>query len=81
MTKRLSFHLNIDGHTDNTGSASLNKALSLKRANAAKTYLEGRGVDGNRITTKGYGKDKPIATNKTAAGRAKNRRVEFLLVE
>ena len=81
MNKRSSLKLNIDGHTDNTGSASINKTISLKRANAAKAYLEGRGVDGRRITTKGFGKDKPIATNNTAAGRAKNRRVEFLLVE
>jgi outer membrane protein OmpA-like peptidoglycan-associated protein len=81
MKKKPSFKLKIDGHTDNTGSAALNKTLSLKRAQAAKTYLVNKGVETERITAKGYGKDKPVATNSTAEGRAKNRRVEFLIVE
>ncbi|HMT29462.1 MAG TPA: DUF5723 family protein, partial [Bacteroidia bacterium] len=81
MNKRPSFQLNIDGHTDNTGSAALNKTLSKKRADAAKDYLVGKGVVADRIKTKGYGKDKPVAPNTTAEGRAKNRRVEFLLFE
>ncbi len=73
--------MNIDGHTDNTGSAATNKTLSKKRAEAARTYLVGKGVDPTRINAKGFGKDKPIADNKTAEGRSKNRRVEFLLFE
>jgi outer membrane protein OmpA-like peptidoglycan-associated protein len=81
MQKKPSFKLKIDGHTDNTGSASFNKTLSLKRAEAAKTYLVSKGVESSRITAKGYGKDKPVATNATSAGRSKNRRVEFLLIE
>ncbi|MBL0342351.1 MAG: OmpA family protein [Bacteroidetes bacterium] len=81
MNKKPSFKLNIDGHTDNTGSAAMNKTLSQKRADAAKTYLGNKGVDISRIQTKGYGKDKPVSTNATAEGRAKNRRVEFLLFE
>ncbi len=81
MNKRTSFKLNIDGHTDNTGSAATNKTLSKKRADAAKTYLVSKNVDSTRINSQGFGKDKPIADNKTAEGRAKNRRVEFLLFE
>jgi outer membrane protein OmpA-like peptidoglycan-associated protein len=81
MEKRGGLKLKIDGHTDNVGSAAMNKTLSQKRADAAKTYLVKRGVDATRITAKGYGKDKPVAPNTTPEGRAKNRRVEFLLVE
>jgi outer membrane protein OmpA-like peptidoglycan-associated protein len=81
LQKKPSFKLKIDGHTDNTGSATLNKTLSQKRADAARTYLMNKGVDGSRITAKGFGKDKPVATNATAEGRAKNRRVEFLILE
>lgn len=69
--------LNIDGHTDSTGKADKNKILSDGRANAVKTYLTGKGVADARMTATGYGPEKPIATNKTAAGRAKNRRVEL----
>jgi outer membrane protein OmpA-like peptidoglycan-associated protein len=81
MKKKPNFKLQIDGHTDNVGSASLNKTLSEKRANAAKSYLESKGVDLGRITAKGHGMSKPIAPNNTPEGRAKNRRVEFLIVE
>ena len=81
MTKKPSFKLNIDGHTDNVGSAAMNKTLSQKRADAAKTYLTNKGVDASRIKSKGYGKDKPVGSNATPEGRAKNRRVEFLLFE
>jgi iron complex outermembrane recepter protein len=71
--------LTIEGHTDNTGSDAANKALSLKRANTVKTYLVKRGVTASRITTEGYGESQPIADNKTAAGRAENRRVVLKL--
>ncbi len=81
MEKRGGLKLRIDGHTDNVGSAALNKTLSQKRADAAKKYLTGKGVDPTRISSKGHGKDKPIAPNSTPEGRAKNRRVEFLLTE
>ena len=69
--------INIDGHTDSTGKAEKNMVLSDSRANAVKTYLTGKGVDETRMTATGFGPEKPIATNKTAAGRAKNRRVEL----
>jgi outer membrane protein OmpA-like peptidoglycan-associated protein len=75
------FAIRLEGHTDNTGNAKLNKTLSEKRANAAKTYLVSRGVDESRLTTEGFGDTQPIADNKTADGRKKNRRVHFTIVE
>lgn len=81
MARKTSFKLQIDGHTDNVGSAALNKKISQNRANAAMNYLVSKGVDKTRITAKGFGKDKPVTTNATPEGRAKNRRVEFTIVE
>jgi OOP family OmpA-OmpF porin len=73
------FSLKLAGHTDNTGSAELNLKLSKDRAEAIKAYLVEKGANASRIEATGYGKDQPIATNKTAAGRQQNRRVEFTL--
>lgn len=73
------FSLKLAGHTDNTGSAELNMRLSKDRAEAIKAYLVSQGVNASRVEATGYGKNQPIATNKTAAGRQKNRRVEFTL--
>jgi len=67
----------IGGHTDNTGSRATNMRLSNARANAVRDFLISRGVDAHRMTAKGYGPDKPVADNKTVAGRAANRRVEL----
>lgn len=67
----------ISGHTDNTGKAEKNQTLSEARANAVKAYMVSKGIAENRLTAEGYGQDKPVADNKTAAGRAKNRRVEI----
>ncbi len=67
----------VAGHTDNTGSRSLNMRLSLERAQAVKAYLARKGVAPSRLVAQGYGPDQPIATNATAAGRAQNRRVEL----
>ena len=59
----------------------MNQRLSEERAASVKEALEKRGVDGDRLSTRGYGESKPIAPNKSAAGRAKNRRVEFIIAE
>jgi iron complex outermembrane recepter protein len=69
----------IEGHTDNTGSAETNQKLSEDRANAVKTSLVSKGVSADRVTTTGYGFSKPVAPNITAEGRAKNRRVVILI--
>ncbi len=71
--------LSIDGHTDNTGSDELNQKLSENRAAAVKNYLVKKGVEESRLTAAGHGPSNPVADNKTAAGRQKNRRVELKL--
>ncbi len=71
----------IHGHTDNVGGAKYNMQLSIGRAESVKKYLAQKGVSSDRITTKGFGFTKPIADNATAAGRAKNRRIEFVRVK
>jgi OOP family OmpA-OmpF porin len=68
------------GHTDSIGSVAYNQRLSVRRAEAVKAYLVSKGIDKSRIYTEGKGKSQPVATNKTAAGRAKNRRVEIEVV-
>ncbi len=75
------FLVEIAGHTDNAGSAADNRTLSQKRAEAVVAYLTSKGIDKIRLQAKGYGPDKPIADNKTAGGRAKNRRVEFNILK
>lgn len=71
--------IEIQGHTDNVGAAAANEALSANRAYTVKAYLEEKGIDGKRITARGFGPKKPIAENSTEDGRAKNRRTEFLI--
>ena len=66
----------VEGHTDSIGSDAYNQRLSERRANAVRDYMVSRGIDAQRIMTKGWGKSKPIASNKTKEGRARNRRVE-----
>ena len=69
--------IRVTGHTDNVGSDVANQKLSLRRANAVKQYLASRGIDPAKIKTTGMGKTKPIADNKSAQGRARNRRVQI----
>ena len=71
----------IIGHTDNTGSDAVNNPLSLDRAASTRNYLTGRGIDGRRIAIEGMGERQPIATNDTAQGRSRNRRVEIFVGE
>ena len=68
------------GHTDSVGSDAYNQALSVRRSDAVKAYLVGKGVEKNRVYTEGKGEKQPVADNKSSAGRAKNRRVEIEVV-
>jgi OOP family OmpA-OmpF porin len=68
------------GHTDSVGTDAYNQKLSIRRAEAVKAYLQGKGIEVNRIYTEGKGEKQPVESNKTAAGRAKNRRVEIEVV-
>jgi OOP family OmpA-OmpF porin len=68
------------GHTDSIGSDAYNQKLSVRRAEAVKAYLVSKGIEPNRIYTEGKGKRQPIADNRTAEGRAKNRRTEIEVV-
>ena len=71
----------LEGHTDSVGSAKNNQLLSEKRANAVRDWLIANGINSDRLTAKGFGEDKPIASNKTRSGRANNRRVEVKLIK
>ena len=68
------------GHTDSVGSDAYNQKLSIRRSEAVKAYLTGKGVEKNRVYTEGKGEKQPVADNKTSEGRAKNRRVEIEVV-
>jgi outer membrane protein OmpA-like peptidoglycan-associated protein len=81
MVQKSNFKLIIEGHTDNSGDADKNITLSEKRALAVKEYLVSKEIDHNRITALGYGSERPIEKNDTKEGRARNRRVEFIIVE
>jgi outer membrane protein OmpA-like peptidoglycan-associated protein len=74
-------HVRVEGHTDNKGTAPYNLDLSRRRAAAVVEYLVQHGIDRKRLLSAGYGFERPIADNATALGRAKNRRVEFKLLE
>ena len=80
LQKYTNRNLLIEGHTDNVGSDELNLALSQKRADSLKEALTGKGIEGERITTVGYGKKFPVASNDTAAGKQQNRRVEVSIL-
>ena len=69
----------VEGHTDSRGARDMNMALSLRRAEAVRSYLVSRGMDASKIGAVGLGPDRPIADNKSAEGRANNRRVELVV--
>lgn len=71
--------VDVEGHTDSTGSAEINRTLSKDRAQSCIKYLQSKGVKSGVLTAKGYGPDRPIADNATEEGREANRRVEFLI--
>jgi outer membrane protein OmpA-like peptidoglycan-associated protein len=78
---RPTMKVRIEGHTDSRGSRTTNVRLSQARADAVRTYLAGHGVEAARLEARGFGPDQPIETNRTAAGREKNRRVEFVITQ
>jgi outer membrane protein OmpA-like peptidoglycan-associated protein len=81
LAKHQNLRIEIAGHTDNIGSADHNKKLSEQRAHAVMDYLLKKGVSAQAMLAKGYGPDMPIDDNKTESGRAKNRRVEFKVIQ
>lgn len=81
MNEYSNANFKLEGHTDSTGNVAKNLQLSKDRAAAVKDYLIAKGIDANRLSSEGYGVTKPIASNKTVAGRAENRRVEIILVK
>ncbi|WP_345949857.1 MULTISPECIES: OmpA family protein [unclassified Mucilaginibacter] len=80
LTNNPQTNILIVGHTDNTGSASHNQDLSVRRAEAVKAYIVSNGVGSGRLNTQGKGFNEPIADNSTDSGRAQNRRVEVVIV-
>ena len=71
----------VEGHTDSKGSDAYNMRLSQRRANAVRDYLIARGIEADRLVAVGYGESRPVDTNDTPEGRARNRRVEFTILE
>src|SRR4030095_10740668 len=69
----------VEGHTDSVGDEVLNQRLSENRADSVRSYLVGQGIASSAVTTKGFGKGQPVASNDTAAGRQQNRRVELVV--
>ena len=78
MKKRSNLHVGVEGHTDNIGTPAANKALSQARAKAVADLIVTAGINANRLEAAGYGQERPIADNRLADGRAKNRRVEIV---
>jgi OOP family OmpA-OmpF porin len=79
MKENPDIKVRVEGHTDEVGPAMNNQQLSERRANTVREGLIARGISSKRLSTKGWGEGRPVAPNKTAAGRAKNRRVEFIV--
>ncbi|TMB21265.1 MAG: OmpA family protein [Deltaproteobacteria bacterium] len=78
MKEKPGLKVSVEGHTDSIGADAYNQKLSERRAGAVRDYMVSQGIDAARISVKGFGKTKPIASNATAAGRAENRRVEII---
>jgi outer membrane protein OmpA-like peptidoglycan-associated protein len=71
--------IEVEGHTDSVGSEEFNQKLSEQRAGAVRDYLVNSGVSANNVSSRGFGKLQPVATNDTADGRQRNRRVELVV--
>ncbi|HSZ82816.1 MAG TPA: OmpA family protein [Polyangia bacterium] len=81
LRERTTMTVRIEGHTDSRGTRAHNLKLSQSRADAVRQHFVGLGIEPSRMEARGYGPDQPIETNKTAAGREKNRRVEFIITQ
>jgi len=81
LVRKAEERIEIGGHTDNVGSAAANLTLSYDRATSVMNYLISKGIDQARLEAKGYGMTVPVETNKTAEGRAQNRRTEVKILE
>jgi outer membrane protein OmpA-like peptidoglycan-associated protein len=81
IKSRPTMKVRVEGHTDSRGNRDTNLRLSQARADSVKAYLVGKGVSSDRLESRGFGPDQPIETNRTAAGREKNRRVEFVITQ
>ena len=81
MNERPTMQVEISGHADATGAEEYNLQLSARRARSVSDYLVKKGIAHDRITTSFFGETKPLESNATAAGRKKNRRVEFKIVK
>lgn len=81
LLKHAHVRIRVEGHTDSQRALKSNMTLSERRAAAVKRFLEERGGDASRLESQGFGPTQPIETNKTAAGRAKSRRVVFSIIE
>jgi OOP family OmpA-OmpF porin len=81
LDKNPELEIEIQGHTDSTGSAEMNLRLSQNRAASVLEYFVSKGIERTRLSCRGFGMEKPIASNATAEGRAKNRRVELKPVQ
>jgi type IX secretion system PorP/SprF family membrane protein len=81
MKDNPSIKIEIGGHTDNVGNAETNKTISQERANACKAYVASKGIASERLTAVGYGQSKPLVANNSEENKAKNRRVEFKIIE
>jgi outer membrane protein OmpA-like peptidoglycan-associated protein len=77
LKRRGDIKVEVGGHTDNRGTAQLNRDLSQRRAESVMRYLVSKGATAANLTARGYGPDSPVADNKTSSGRAENRRVEL----
>ncbi|TBX23913.1 OmpA family protein [Jiulongibacter sediminis] len=81
LMKNRNMAIEVQGHTDNVGTAEVNLRLSQQRADAVRNYLTGKGVPMQRVTSVGLGETRPVASNETTEGQAKNRRVEFVITK
>src|SRR5688500_5275973 len=81
MKENAQVNVEVSGHTDNSGQASYNQQLSERRSQAVYSYLIEKGIPKTRLFTKGYGSDKPNASNDTESGKQQNRRIEFKIIK